>query len=123
MSVRQPLHTIAHGRSGDKGSHANIGIIAYTPQGFAFLRDYLTAERVAAYFAPLRPARVERFELPGIQAFNFLLHQVLQGGASQSLRTDSQGKVLALALLEMEVELPPDWQVMRGEASTGGEGR
>ena len=120
MSLRQPLHTIAHGRSGDKGSHANIGIIAYTPAGFALLRDYLTADRVNAYFTALRPSRVERFELPGIHAFNFLLHDVLRGGASQSLRTDSQGKLLSLALLEMEVELPPNWQAMAGGDRVGG---
>lgn len=97
------LRDIAHARSGDKGNHANVGIIAFTEEDFAFLESWLTAERVAAYFEPLKPSSVERYELPGINAFNFLLKDVLGGGGSRSLRVDSQGKTLGLALLEMEI--------------------
>lgn len=100
------LRQVAHGRSGDKGSHANIGIIAYTDAGFAWLQSELTEERVAAYFAALQPTKVERYELPGICAFNFLLRDVLDGGGSRSLRIDSQGKTLGLALLEMHLPSP-----------------
>jgi hypothetical protein len=100
MSTRR-LSDIAHGRSGDKGNHANIAIIAYDEAGFAFLRDYLTAERVQAYFQPLSPSRVERYEASNVLGLNFLLYDVLAGGASRSLRVDSQGKTLALALLQM----------------------
>jgi hypothetical protein len=103
-----PLSAIAHGRSGDKGNHANVAVIAYTDAGFAWLRENLTAEAVAAYFAPLGPSRVERFEASNVRGLNFMLHDVLAGGASRSLRTDTQGKTLALALLRMPVELPPD---------------
>lgn len=106
------LRDIAHGRSGDKGNHANIGVIAYTPAGFAYLDRALTAERVAAWFAVLEPASVERYALPGIGAYNFLLREVLGGGASDSLRTDTQGKVLATSLLEMELPRPEDWRAM-----------
>jgi hypothetical protein len=106
MSV--PLSTLAHGRSGDKGSHANVAVIAYTPAGYAWLRQHLTAERVRDYFARLGPTRVERFEAPNLLALNFLLHDVLAGGASRSLRSDTQGKTFALALLQMPVELPAD---------------
>src|SRR5919206_4096773 len=102
------LSDIAHGRSGDKGGHANVAVIAYTPAGFAWLRRHLTAERVRDYFAPLGPSRVERFEAPNLLALNFLLYDVLAGGASRSLRSDTQGKTLALALLRMPVELPAD---------------
>jgi hypothetical protein len=101
------LGDVAHGRSGDKGNHANIAVIAYTPPGFAWLREHLTAERVADYFARLKPSRVLRYEAPNLLALNFVLYDVLAGGASQSLRIDTQGKALALALLEMPVELPP----------------
>lgn len=99
-----PLSTIAHGRSGDKGNHANIAIIAYTDAGFAWLKQHLTAEVVAAYFAPLGPSKVERFEVSNVRGFNFMLYDALAGGASRSLRTDTQGKTLALALLRMEVD-------------------
>jgi len=78
-----PLSRIAHGRSGDKGNHANVAVIAYTDAGFAWLREYLTADVVAAYFAPLGPARVERFEAANVRGLNFVLYDVLAGGASR----------------------------------------
>jgi hypothetical protein len=102
--AKVPLSRVAHGRSGDKGNHANVAVIAYTDAGFAWLRQYLTAEAVATYFAPLGPSRVERFEAPNVRGLNFVLYNVLAGGASRSLRTDTQGKTLAVALLRMEVE-------------------
>ena len=101
-----PLSTLAHGRSGDKGNHANVAVIAYTDAGFAWLRATLTAEVVAAYFAPLGASRVERFEAANVRGLNFVLYDVLAGGASRSLRIDTQGKTLALALLRMEIEEP-----------------
>ena len=101
-----PLSRIAHGRSGDKGNHANVAIIAYTDAGYAWLKQHLTAEVVSAYFAPLGPKRVERFEAANVRGLNFMLYDVLAGGASRSLRSDTQGKTLALALLQMQVELP-----------------
>ena len=100
-----PLLLIAHGRSGDKGNHANVAIIAYTDAGFAWLCEHLTAEVVAAYFAPLKPSRVERFEAANVRGLNFMLYDALAGGASQSLRTDTQGKTYALALLRMQVDI------------------
>jgi hypothetical protein len=107
-----PLSAIAHGRSGDKGNHSNIAIIAYTEAGFAWLRAQLSAETVASYFAPLQPSRVERFEAANLRGLNFVLYDVLAGGASRSLRADTQGKTLALALLRMKVELPDDYRPM-----------
>ena len=107
-----PLNSIAHGRSGDKGDHANVAVIAYTPAGYAWLRQHLTADRVRDYFAPLKPTKVERFDAPNLLAVNFLLYDVLAGGASRSLRSDTQGKTYALALLQMPVELPVDHAAM-----------
>src|SRR4051812_19619222 len=106
------LSAIAHGRSGDKGDHANVAVIAYTPAGYAWLREHLTTDRVRDYFAPLKPTKVERFEAANLLAVNFLLHDVLAGGASRSLRSDTQGKTYALALLQMPVELPADHAAM-----------
>jgi hypothetical protein len=108
MSDTIALSTIAHGRSGDKGNHANVAVIAYTTAGFAWLRAHLTAEVVAKYFAPLGPSKVVRYEAANLLAVNFVLHDVLAGGASRSLRIDTQGKTLALALLQMHVERPTD---------------
>ncbi|MGL4421640.1 MAG: AtuA-related protein [Gemmataceae bacterium] len=108
-----PLGTIAHGRSGDKGNHANIAILAYTPAGYDWLCTHLTAERVAAYFAPLGATAVERYTAANVRGLNFLLKDALAGGASRSLRTDTQGKTLALALLQMPMEPPADVAAMR----------
>lgn len=107
-----PLATIAHGRSGDKGNHANVAVIAYTDAGFEWIRANLSADAVAGYFAPLGPTAVERYEAANVRAVNFVLRDVLAGGASRSLRTDTQGKTLALALLQMPVELPADHSAM-----------
>jgi hypothetical protein len=100
------LGELAHARSGDKGNHANIGVIAFREDDFRHLGQVLTETRVAEFFLPLRPSEVRRYELPGIHAYNFVLKDVLGGGASRSLRTDSQGKTLALALLEMRIPPP-----------------
>jgi hypothetical protein len=106
------LSEVAHGRSGDKGNHANVAVIAYTPEGYAWLRQRLTAEAVQEYFASLSPARVVRHEAPNLLALNFVLYDVLDGGASRSLRTDTQGKTLALALLGMRLERPEGYAAM-----------
>lgn len=107
-TVRVPLSTIAHGRSGDKGNHANVAIIAYSDAGYAWIKQHLTVEVVAAYFAPLQPSRVERFEAANVRGLNFMLYDALAGGASRSLRSDTQGKTYALALLQMLIDLPAD---------------
>jgi hypothetical protein len=106
------LAEIAHGRSGDKGNHANVAVIAYTPAGYEWLRAHLTAEVVRDYFAPLRPSSVVRFEAPNLLAVNFVLYDVLAGGASRSLRADTQGKTLALALLRLPVDRPDNLEAM-----------
>ncbi len=108
------LREIAHGRSGDKGNHANVAIIAYTPAGYALLLEHLTTTVVHGFFAPLQPSRVVRYEAPNLLALNFVLYDVLAGGASRSLRVDTQGKTLALALLQMLIaEMPENFEAMR----------
>lgn len=91
------LGDLAYGRSGDKGTSANIGIIARSPDDYPWLVEWLTAERVARYFEPLGVTKVERFPIPGLAAVNFVVHGVLRRG----LRTDAQGKALAQATLAM----------------------
>ncbi|HEX3998682.1 MAG TPA: hypothetical protein VHX65_09055 [Pirellulales bacterium] len=112
------LGQIAHARSGDKGNHANIGVVAYTEAGFEWLRSELTAERVAEFFHGLGATRVERFELPRVQALNFLLYNALAGGASQSLRIDTQGKLLGTAILDLPLPAPPNLAETLCESNT-----
>ena len=97
------ISQLAHARGGDKGNHANIGVVAYDRAGYERLSTELTADRVAEYFASLHPTRVDRFELPNLWAFNFVLYDVLAGGASRSPRIDTQGKLLGTAILDLEL--------------------
>ncbi len=106
--MKKKLIEFSHARSGDKGNHANIGVLANDDDAYRLLDQYLTAEKVAEYFKVLNPSSVQRFPLPGIKAFNFLMKDVLAGGGSGSLRIDSQGKTLASMLLEMELDLDPE---------------
>jgi hypothetical protein len=100
------LGEVASARSGDKGNHANLGVVANTPEIYEFLVRELTCERVQAFFAGLGLERVERFELPRVGALNFVLYNALGGGASRSLRIDTQGKLLGTAALEIELPRP-----------------
>jgi hypothetical protein len=104
-SIQLRLATIAHARSGDKGSSANIGVIAHTPDGYALLKKHLTAEIVAKFFAPLGPTGVKRYELDNLGALNFVLQNILDGGGSVSLRADAQGKALGQQLLELRLQV------------------
>lgn len=94
---------LAYARSGDKGSNSNIGVIAYTPEGYAVLKELLTAEKVAVFFHQLGVTSVKRYELPNLGALNFMLEGALAGGGSRSLRIDAQGKALGQAILELKL--------------------
>ncbi|MCH7889611.1 MAG: terpene utilization protein AtuA, partial [Proteobacteria bacterium] len=104
-----PLEALAWGRSGDKGDHANIGLMARRAEYVPLLRGAVTAEAVAAYFAHILRGDVVRYELPGINGFNFVLRHVLGGGGTASLRMDPQGKAFAQMLLDLPVEVPAEW--------------
>ncbi len=105
---RVALGRLCYARSGDKGDTSNIGVAARSGRIWDWLRDYLTAARVKNHFGEICHGSVERFELPNLLAFNFLLHESLGGGGTVSLRVDPQGKTLADALLMMEVEVPEE---------------
>ncbi|MBR9990365.1 MAG: hypothetical protein KFH98_11450 [Gemmatimonadetes bacterium] len=106
--MKVQLYRIAHGRSGDKGNTVNVGVIALRPEFYPFLLDHLTTDRVRRHFGDLVKGDVERFELPNLNALNFLLHEALGGGGTVSLMTDAQGKTFSTAMLRMEVDLPND---------------
>jgi hypothetical protein len=110
-SFRVALIRLAHGRSGDKGDHSNIGVLAREPQFVPLIAAALTAEAVAKHMAhvldPVR-GRVTRYSLPGCNGWNFLLEHALGGGGVASLRADPQGKAFAQQLLAFEVPVPED---------------
>ena len=100
------LRWLAHARSGDKGNTANVGLIALEPELYPILAREVTTARVTRHFKGM-VSSVERFELPNLNALNFLLHDALDGGGTISLKTDAQGKVYSTALLRMEIPVAP----------------
>ncbi|SET37591.1 acyclic terpene utilization AtuA family protein [Oceanicella actignis] len=114
-----PLERLAWARSGDKGDRVNVGVIARRPEWLPLIWAALTEERVAEVFARFGPSRVERFLLPGINAMNIVLHDVLEGGGVASLRADPQGKGYAQRLLAAHVPAPAEL----AEAAKPREGR
>ena len=103
------LIDLAWARSGDKGDHSNIGVIARNPDFVPFIAAALTEQAVAEWMAhTLNPetGKVTRWSLPGFNAFNFLLEHSLGGGGVASLRIDPQGKAFAQQLLEFPVPVP-----------------
>ena len=104
--MKRRLVDIAYARSGDKGDTANVGLVARDPKHYPLLVKQVTAARVEQHFKGMLTGGVERFELPNLNALNFLLHGALGGGGTISLKTDAQGKTLSTALLRMEIEVP-----------------
>ena len=106
--ARIPLGVLAQGRSGDKGDASNIGVIARNEAVYAWLRESLTPDLVKRLLGGFVKGKVERFEIPNLLAFNFVLHDSLGGGGTASLLTDAQGKTHAQALLRCVVDVPED---------------
>ncbi len=104
MKVR--LERLAHARSGDKGDGSNVGLIAFSPAIYELLLREVTPERVRSHFAEVCRGAVERFEVPNLLALNFILHDSLGGGGTESLKNDAQGKTHAQGLLQMEIDVP-----------------
>ena len=104
--ITVPLYRAAHGRTGDKGNRSNISVIAWHPGLYPVLLAQLTEAVVARHFAQRRPARVQRFELPGLAALNFVLDEVLDGGVNDALNLDTHGKALSFWLLDLPIEVP-----------------
>lgn len=105
-TCRLPLWVIAHARSGDKGDTANIGLIARSPECYAWLRDSVSAAQVKQWFVGACHGKVHRYVVPNLWALNFLLEETLDGGGTMSLCIDAQGKTLSQALLRCEMDVP-----------------
>jgi hypothetical protein len=102
------LIRLAFARSGDKGDAANIAIIARRPEFVPILRREVTVARMAEHFRHLAKGPVQRFEAPGLHAFNFLIQNALGGGGMASLRIDPQGKAYGQMALEMMIKVPTE---------------
>ncbi|WP_095148809.1 acyclic terpene utilization AtuA family protein [Pseudomonas sp. Irchel s3a18] len=103
------LVKLAVARSGDKGNHSNIGVMARSPDYLPWIAEALTPEVMVDWMSHvLDPVhgRVERWYLPGTHSLNFLLENALGGGGVASLRIDPQGKAFAQQLLEIQIPVP-----------------
>ncbi|MDX1376999.1 MAG: terpene utilization protein AtuA, partial [Burkholderiales bacterium] len=104
--VELPLVRLAWARSGDKGNTENVGVLARHADLLPVIAEQLTAARVAQYFGYCVEGPVTRYDVPGIQAFNFVLENALDGGGIASMRADPLGKGFAQMLLDMPVAVP-----------------
>jgi len=94
-----PLHRLAHARAGDKGNWSNISVIPYDPADFKLLENQLTETVVLDLFRHKGATRVVRYTLPKLNAFNFVIHDALEGGVNGSLNLDGHGKSFSFLLL------------------------
>jgi hypothetical protein len=116
--VEVPLLRLAHGRSGDKGDLANIGVLARRPEFVPLLAQALTPQVVRGFLAHLVEGEVERYDWPGLRGWNFVLHRALGGGGVASLRYDPQGKSYAQILMDLPVRVPRSWLEPAGPLGT-----
>jgi hypothetical protein len=99
------LREFCAARAGDKGNASDVGIFACDDAFYAVLREQVTSARVKDFLAPLGPSRVDRYEVPGLRALKFVIHDALGGGAAASLRADNLGKTMGGTLLRMTVDV------------------
>tara|TARA_A100000164_G_scaffold90128_1_gene77832 strand:- start:488 stop:2281 length:1794 start_codon:yes stop_codon:yes gene_type:complete len=106
--IMVPLSQLAYARSGDKGNHANIGVISRRPEYLQYIQRALSSEAVANYFSHVLDGKVLSWDVPGINGLNFLLMNSLGGGGMASMNIDPQGKSYAQQLLEYEIPIDKD---------------
>ncbi|HNY64212.1 MAG TPA: DUF1446 domain-containing protein [Deltaproteobacteria bacterium] len=105
-TVRVPFGRVFATRSGDKGGNANLGVWAKTPEAYAFLKGFLTTERLLGLLRDLKGCGIDRCELPNLLALNFYIHGILGEGAAASVRLDAQAKTLGEYLRAKLVDIP-----------------
>ncbi|MFS0777064.1 hypothetical protein ABC255_13820 [Neobacillus sp. 3P2-tot-E-2] len=102
--MKKKLYEVAHSRAGDKGNTLMLSLIPYNEQDYQVLCEKVTAEKVKDHLKEIVEGNVIRYEVPNIAALQFVCHQALLGGVTTSLSTDTHGKSLSYALLEMEID-------------------
>ena len=102
------LINLAMARSGDKGDHCNVGILARDPAYLPYIQHAVQPEKIRKYLSHIMSEKsdVKLYLLSGLGAFNLMLEQALGGGGIASLRIDPQGKAMAQQLLDMPIAVP-----------------
>ena len=109
--MKVKLSQIAYARSGDKGDGSNVGVVAKSAEAYEIIKRELTTDRVKKHFHEICFGDVDRYEAPNLLALNFILHDSLGGGGSESLKTDAQGKTHGLGILYMEIDVTDDFKL------------
>jgi hypothetical protein len=104
--ARLPFGRVFATRSGDKGGNANLGVWGKSPEAYAFLKEFLTVEKLKELLKDMRGYTIERYEFPNLFAVNFYIRGVLGEGVAASLRSDPQAKTLGEYLRAKTVEVP-----------------
>ena len=105
-TVKLALYQLAHSRAGDKGNTSNISVIAWDAECYALLVEQLTEARVAQWFGHRHPKNVARYLLPKLEAMNFVLEGILDGGVNDALNLDTHGKGLSFWMLDLPITVP-----------------
>ena len=101
--MRVSVYALAHSRAGDKGNTSNVSVIAYNDQAWEILREQLTTARVMAAYQHVAKGPITRYELPKLQALNFVIENALGGGVTVSLAQDVHGKSFSYIMLGIEL--------------------
>jgi len=122
-TIEGPLGLLVQARSGDKGGNANVGLWVSDPRAWPWLSRTLTTEHLRALAAELRDLEIDRYELANLRAVNFVIHGLLDGGATEARRYDKQAKALGEWLRARHVSLPvrllPTVEETAGKAGLG----
>ena len=102
--MKPTVRDLAHCRAGDKGHAVNISVIAYEPGGYERLKRELSEARVLAAFRVLADGPVTRYELPRLNALNFVIDNLKGGGVTKTAALDIHGK--SLSSLMLAIPLP-----------------
>ncbi|MCO5997508.1 acyclic terpene utilization AtuA family protein [Actinoallomurus rhizosphaericola] len=105
-TVEGPLGRLVHARSGDKGGNANVGLWVADPEAWPWLAATMTTERFQELLPETRGLAVDRYVLPNLRAVNFVVRGLLDGGATEARRFDTQAKALGEWLRARHVPLP-----------------
>lgn len=92
-TTRAPLGYVVHARAGDKGSNNNVGFWVRHSGEYDWLRALLSVDKVKQLLGKeYKGGKIDRFELPHVNAVHFLLHDHLDRGVSISTTLDIFGK-------------------------------
>jgi hypothetical protein len=101
LTRRLPLGTFVHGRSGDKGGDANIGLWVKNDghpkyaERVTWLTKFMSRRRVRELIPEAADLEVEVYVLPNLGGVNVLIHGLLDEGVAATARFDPQAKGLA----------------------------